>query len=348
MVRKFGTELSTNILDPHRLRSHKPLQKKVKVRRGNNSGDESIKVDATQVKSVTFLAGPVGIELEPANILECKAKVVRFVDGGPKDPGQARKCGDIKPGDLILKAQAANEIGTSYEGVIRVLKMSHSVREISYLSAWESANDQLKPVALETDSVPSSRLPETSQINQINGKESLRSPLKNCQTPGKIFDFPTHKVSPPNNELWSSTSRFDVSSPEPANDTVNRETNKSITRDGNQMRSTSTRSLSKVIGAMYSSIAPFFSDATPDEVENVSSQSVPVEGGADFCERGDLMYESKKDLLKELREAKAALDFRDAGNDDWREGLHRFFREKAALQRNFEEKLRIARSKHVS
>lgn len=86
------------------------------------------------------------MELEPPEKVGYAARVVRFVDGGPKNnQGQARKSGEIFPGDFIVKAQAANEIGTSYDGIIRVLKMSHAVRELFYVSAWKTAQDTQVP-----------------------------------------------------------------------------------------------------------------------------------------------------------------------------------------------------------
>lgn len=100
-------------------------------------------------KTITFMPGPVGLQLEPISdsAHKCLAKVVRFVDGGPRNPGQARKCGEIRPGDFVIRAEAANEIGTTYDGIIRVLKISHAVRELTFLPAWgtRSPSKQLIP-----------------------------------------------------------------------------------------------------------------------------------------------------------------------------------------------------------
>lgn len=54
--------------------------------------------------SVTFQAGSIGLQLEPVcETMERQVgcRVMRFADGGPKQPGQARKTGKIRPGYVI-------------------------------------------------------------------------------------------------------------------------------------------------------------------------------------------------------------------------------------------------------
>jgi hypothetical protein len=385
MVRKFGTKLSINVLDQHGSKGNRSLPKKVKVRRGNYPGGES-RVDASPVKSVTFLAGPVGIELEPCSSMECVGKVVRFVDAWPHNPGQARKCGEIKPGDLVLKAQAANEIGTTYDGIIRVLKMSHCVRELSFISAWEQQTEELLPEGWDGEKPPDSSLPNPSLCERIEGHDDSRSPT------GSFLSSINPIASPAQNKrivddvrqmpaYWPSCSRFDVSSPIPSKDmdfadenVADRETTwypEDISGASVQFRAnylsfspsnvhklTSSygdandrpRSLSKVIRAMYANFAPIFATSSPKGNGAIVTNSVgvPVFVGKESWVQESPVHESKMNLLEELTQTKAALDFRDTSNHELHENLDRLFRENVALHQQFEEKLRIARSEHVS
>ena len=84
--------------------------------------------------------GPVGLQLEPVNeepVYGCR--VVRFVDGGPNDPGQARKSGKVQPGDLVLKVEAEGSVmsATTYEEIIGLLKHTHVKRILTVRSVWE-------------------------------------------------------------------------------------------------------------------------------------------------------------------------------------------------------------------
>ena len=380
MIRKFGTNLSINVLEQDRTRS-KPPQKKVKVRRGNNSGVQS-RVDASLVKSVTFLAGPVGIELEPYTSLECVAKVVRFVDDWPSSSGQARKCGEIKPGDLVLRAQATTEVGTTYEGVIRVLKMSHSVRELSFISGSESVSDQIM-LGLKGDRLPLSSLPDSSHsehTEEMGGKQlSSGSCLTSLIAIGcpsrderKFCDVIVDSSTPP---AGQSSSRFDVSWPSPAKGVTNLETSwhpKPIPEDSieaspilmpfsptrlqmlaptNEEIHVDPRSMSKVIRAMYASVAPFFGSPFPGRTGHVTENSIrmPVVEDEQVWEQVSAIHTSKMCLLQELSRTKAALvSFRDSSRHELHESLDRLFQENVTLHLKFEEKLRIARAEHVS
>ena len=101
---------------------------------GSNENDEYPAV------SVFFEPGPVGLQLEPMKDEmtneENGCRVVRFVDGGPKNPGQARKSGSIQPGHLVEYAELLGSDGkgvvkaTTYDGIISVLKTSNAPRQL--------------------------------------------------------------------------------------------------------------------------------------------------------------------------------------------------------------------------
>lgn len=93
-------------------------------------------------KCIIFAPGPVGLQLEPVNvdpIYGCR--VVRFVDGGPNNPGQARRSGKIKPGDWVLKVEAEGMLmaATTYEEILQVLKQSHVKRILTVKSMWDES-----------------------------------------------------------------------------------------------------------------------------------------------------------------------------------------------------------------
>ena len=89
-------------------------------------------------KTVIFFPGPVGLQLEPVKgDLSCR--VVRFVDGGPKKPGQARTSGKIRPGDLVVQVEAENDVATTYSEIIQVLMRTHAVRVLTFRSVWDTS-----------------------------------------------------------------------------------------------------------------------------------------------------------------------------------------------------------------
>jgi hypothetical protein len=103
--------------------------------------------------NVIFEPGPVGLQLEPVTEdPKYGCRVVRFVDGFPKNPGQARKSGKINPGDLVVQVMVDYEndnhhdmdvntstnsinsgtviVATTYDEIIAALKRKHSKRRI--------------------------------------------------------------------------------------------------------------------------------------------------------------------------------------------------------------------------
>ena len=84
------------------------------------------------------------MQLEPVNeepVYGCR--IVRFVDGGPNNPGQARQSGKIKPGDLVMKVEAEGQLmaATTYEEIIDLLKHTHVKRILTIRSVWEDQQE---------------------------------------------------------------------------------------------------------------------------------------------------------------------------------------------------------------
>jgi hypothetical protein len=90
-------------------------------------------------KMIVFSPGPVGLQLEPIKEdPKYGCRVVRFVDGGPMDPGQARKSGKLKPGDLVIQVEASGTVASSYQDIIQILKDTYVTRTLTFRSVWES------------------------------------------------------------------------------------------------------------------------------------------------------------------------------------------------------------------
>ena len=106
--------------------------------------------------TVVFEPGPVGLQLEPVtenNKYGCR--VVRFVDGGPKNPGQARRSGKINPGDLVVQVDDSKVVSKTYDEIIAVLKNANCKRAITFRSVWD-------PSLLSTPSNVQSKLPTST------------------------------------------------------------------------------------------------------------------------------------------------------------------------------------------
>lgn len=90
---------------------------------------------------VTFEAGPIGMQLEPAGPSGCR--VQRFVDDGPHNPGPARQSGKIRLGDKVISVATASINGEvlsstcTYEAIVRALQENDAVkRVITFRSVW--------------------------------------------------------------------------------------------------------------------------------------------------------------------------------------------------------------------
>ncbi|KAL3928310.1 MAG: hypothetical protein SGARI_005076, partial [Bacillariaceae sp.] len=176
--RKFGTPLERNLHttpDSKSLRSgsKSSVKKIVRVRRTPQAPTFTDKNE----KTVIFTPGPVGLQLEPVNEDPCYGcRIVRFVDGGPNKPGQARQSNKIKPGDLVLKVEAEGTAmaATTYEEIIKLLKHTNVRRILTVQSVWEDgqlvASDDTKVSAPTPPSkisamtlIPTRKAPQSSK-----------------------------------------------------------------------------------------------------------------------------------------------------------------------------------------
>ena len=95
--------------------------------------------------TVVFLPGPVGLQLEVD--ATWGSRVVRFVDGGPWQPGPARASGAIQPGDWITRVELVLPVGehhqqqaTTYNEMLQLLQKAHLTRKLTVRSFAKSFN----------------------------------------------------------------------------------------------------------------------------------------------------------------------------------------------------------------
>ena len=149
----------------------------------NESSGEFLLPSNGKEKTIIFLPGAVGLQLEPVNdIPRYGCRVLRFIDGGPINPGQARQCGKIKPGDLVVKVEAegASMAATTYEEIVGLLKLTHNKRIMTVLSVWDSISKSKSKYARKTNMpdgfIPTTRRMSNSLSIKKRDKEMLLSP----------------------------------------------------------------------------------------------------------------------------------------------------------------------------
>jgi chromosome segregation ATPase len=178
-------------------------------------------------KMVVFTPGPVGLQLEPVNENPCYGcRIVRFVDGGPHNPGQARKSNKIKPGDLVLKVEAEGTriAATTYEEMIKLLKHTHVRRILTVKSVWDDeqllGNDTSRMQATMTSStgppsktsamtfIPTRKASASSKIHSSRSRFTSVRPTVPVvpEEEQVIISSPKSTSSPINNELIKSPS----------------------------------------------------------------------------------------------------------------------------------------------
>ena len=206
MGRKFGDNLSN---------THTPqsssIKKVVRVRR-TTPQSKSSSTQSTPRRlhhhhvgrehKVMLEPGPVGLQLEPVKEdPKYGCRVVRFVDGGPKNPGQARQSGKIQPGDLVVEAEVSSEVSVTYEDIIRALKKTHMRRELTVRSVWD-------PSFLETQSSLKLHLP-TASASSSSSSSSSSSPSSTTETPGKLEETAPLNLPPSGGSLSRQVSEDD-------------------------------------------------------------------------------------------------------------------------------------------
>ena len=177
--RQFGKILSINSSSNSKTQKSN-TKKVVKVRRTPNSSNETpiSSPSRSQLdKTIVFSPGSVGLELEHVEEdPSYSCRVVRFFDGGPKRPGQARESGIIKPGDLILSVEANGIVSSSSDDIIEILKDSSATRTVTFRSVWE-------PSFLDSQSML------TFPLQQEEQKTSRTSTPKRQRQPSLAMDI---------------------------------------------------------------------------------------------------------------------------------------------------------------
>lgn len=134
----------------------------------------------SQEQSLLFEPGPIGLQLDHCNSngndCEYPAKVVRFVDGGPHDPGPARRSGRIQPGDFVVRVEAEGVVGTTYYTILHLLQKSWTTRKLTFRSAWEPlhvATTLVSPNIDPTATTPITPRPATLRSTPLNDSTPL-------------------------------------------------------------------------------------------------------------------------------------------------------------------------------
>eukprot|EP00934_Nitzschia_sp_Nitz4_P007421 Nitzschia sp. Nitz4//NODE_491_length_15690_cov_71.798657//249//3356//NITZ4_additional_000071-RA//-1//CDS//3329531941//7411//frame0 len=137
-------------------------------------------------KSIWFEVGPIGMQLEAHD--RFAARVVRFVDGGPQAPGQARQSGQLQPGDFIVRVEAEGKEGTTYSTVLELFQCSWARRKVTCRSAWE---EELALLSGESQQVAAMMAPAGAQTTNSNKEHAKSKPV-----PEQQDGQPTQKAHP--------------------------------------------------------------------------------------------------------------------------------------------------------
>jgi hypothetical protein len=160
----------------------------------------------SQEQSIFFEPGPVGMQLEPVTHEETglnrdyAAKIVRFVDGGPQNPGSARASGRLRPGDFVIRVEAEGIVGTTYYTALHLLQKSWTTRKLTFRSAWDPStmgSSSNPPFSLlNATHIYSSHADSTLRIT--SGKPSPGSAVVDTTSPGGTPQHLARRHSPLN------------------------------------------------------------------------------------------------------------------------------------------------------
>jgi len=179
----------------------------------------------SQEQSIVFEAGPVGMQLEQITSGDtiggshlphhhgdnyAAAKIVRFVDGGPDDPGQARASGRLRPGDFVLRVEAEGVVGTTYYTVLHLLQKSWTIRKLTFRSAWHHPSMELLG-STPQKSFPSLQDASPSSFEVATDRHTTKSPTPVQQAPS-MYGAGTGTMRPPPSGHLSHSSRRHPSS----------------------------------------------------------------------------------------------------------------------------------------
>ena len=121
--------------------------------------------------SVLFEPGSIGLKLEPVVESvgrEVGCRVLDFADGGEQDPGQARKSGKIRPGDLLVAINGHDVISWDYPDIIAFLRQTAGAHErtLAFRSVWTPTDERSQ------DTLPSE---QTAKVS------TSTTPVRQCQ-----------------------------------------------------------------------------------------------------------------------------------------------------------------------
>ena len=174
------------------------MKKQVKVKRSNRKTPLSNNNNTDSIDSpldsytVSFEPGPIGLQLEPSPDNNAVIRVQRFVDGGPNEPGQARKAGCIQLGDIVTHVNG-NDV-TSYEAALDQLQQTSSKREMTF-----SRSTLWKPMTTAVDArTPSAPKQQHTQKLESSGRRSLPGSIKKQRVRSE------EPPSPPNGQIQQS------------------------------------------------------------------------------------------------------------------------------------------------
>ena len=367
--RNFGTLLSANSPPPS------SLKKKVKVKRSSSSRTPSTNIRtspaaatttaATTITSgesnddlytVTFEPGPIGLQIEPAG--SGAVRVQRFVDGGPRAPGPARRTGLIQLGDLVTRVNKRPIV--SYETTVQLLQQTGVRREMTLQRvSWnhhkqkkdpprrlpgtlrkkqtpkgadkqsDSSDDsELRPISFVVDTLVTPH-PQQDEENQGKADSSL-SPDASLETAS------LHSVTP----SITTMDRGPALSPSRIKEIVRNEssTKEAATFSPHKREKTRSSPSKSVLKTVYTSVVPTAGAVASGSLKVGSLLSTKLgealvgHSSSEF----DTTVQLKHELLNELSQAKATLHTQQ-------ETIQTLLRSQAQEKERLEQELDLSR-----
>ena len=332
-VRRFGTDLTKTLVASDNKSNQRPIsvtlktpsttgKKAVRVRKPSSNGPtptpskSSLKQKTNAMTrdaadepkpmtkqlengrySVTFVPGPIGIQLEP--VFETKlgkeegCRVVRCLDD-TDPPGQAHNTGAIQPGDLLVGVNDTDVSVWNYPDTIRLLKSisSHPKRTLVFVAVGRQtkATTMSKPVVTATKTTKGTRKIGAKGGIGTNPKTPVRSKSVRSKAGPRPRNLNSGVFSPSSVKKLASSGTLDTSSrPEPTE-------------------------LSDVLTSVYRNVVPTAGVVVSSSYNLTSSLTSAVSTKLGEALVGHSSHEfenalqTKMQLLTELSHAKASLD----------------------------------------
>lgn len=325
------------------------------------------------VYSVTFGPGPIGVKLEP--VVECQGRevgcrIMKFVDGGDKDPGQARQSGKVRLGDLIIAVDGQDVVSWDYPDIIKLLKRNKGDRKLQLRNVWDE-NSQPLPSTTRKASEP------TAAPTVLNEKEKMEAKrlssvgtrmLNVCCEPSPSTVSSTSTTSP---IYAADVSVISVAGSFTTIDEESSETSPLLDQENcfspsrvkalaasppapTQASATDTKPISKVLNTVYNSVAPTAGvvasssyNITSSLTSAVSTKLGEVLVGHSSNEFNQAV-EVKMQLLKELSQAKVCLDAEVQERERLKEAITEIEDSNQVQKDNLETQLQMLHERKVS